>query len=134
MGRNGSGKSSVAEALELLLTGENRRWEHRSAASKAGWRNLHWTGPVVISATLAVEGERHPVTVRREWVPGADLSAGADHADGVVGASARVVLGWDESIATYRPFLLYNELGSIPDYRPAELYDMMSAARLVLAH
>ena len=26
VGRNGSGKSSFAEALELLLTGENRRW------------------------------------------------------------------------------------------------------------
>ena len=28
VGRNGSGKSSFAEALELLLTGENRRWEN----------------------------------------------------------------------------------------------------------
>ncbi|HET9051227.1 MAG TPA: AAA family ATPase, partial [Candidatus Dormibacteraeota bacterium] len=30
VGRNGSGKSSFAEALELLLTGTNRRWEGRS--------------------------------------------------------------------------------------------------------
>ena len=128
VGRNGSGKSSFAEALELLLTGENRRWENRSAVWKAGWRNLHWTGPVAISATLAVEGARQPATVRREWPQGSDLSAGADSVGGVLGDSARAALGWDEAIATYRPFLPYNELGSIPDRRPADLYDTMSAA------
>jgi ABC-type transport system involved in cytochrome bd biosynthesis fused ATPase/permease subunit len=31
VGRNGSGKSSFAEALEVLLTGELRRWEKLSA-------------------------------------------------------------------------------------------------------
>ena len=120
VGRNGSGKSSFAEALELLLTGENRRWEGRSAVWKAGWRNLHWTGPVAVSARLAVEGARQPVTVSREWAPGSDLSAGT--------ASSGGALGWDEAIKTYRPFLPYNELGSIPDRRPADLYDTMSAA------
>ena len=30
VGRNGSGKSSFAEALELLLTGTNRRWHDRA--------------------------------------------------------------------------------------------------------
>ena len=128
VGRNGSGKSSFAEALELLLTGENRRWEDRSAVWKAGWRNLHWTGPVAISATLAVEGVRQPLTVRREWPRGSDLAAGADSVGGVQGDNARAALRWGEAIATYRPFLPYNELGSIPDYRPTELYDMMSAA------
>ena len=128
VGRNGSGKSSFAEALELLLTGENRRWENRSAVWKAGWRNLHWTGPVAISATLAVEGARQPATVRREWPQGSDLSAGADSAGGVEGDDARAALGWDEAVTTYRPFLPYNELGSIPDRRPADLYDTMSAA------
>ena len=122
VGRNGSGKSSFAEALELLLTGENRRWEDRSAVWKAGWRNLHWTGPVAISATLAIEG------ARREWPQGSDLAAGADSVGGVQGDNARAAFRWGEAIATYRPFLPYNELGSIPDYRPAELYDMMSAA------
>ena len=128
VGRNGSGKSSFAEALELLLTGENRRWEDRSAVWKAGWRNLHWEGPAAIAATLAVEGRRQPLVVRREWPPGSDLSAGADSAGGVQGDSVRAALGWDEAVAAYRPFLPYNELGSIPDRRPADLYDTMSAA------
>ena len=128
VGRNGSGKSSFAEALELLLTGQNRRWEDRSVVWKGGWRNLHWTGPVAIAATLAVEGRRQPLAVRREWAADADLTAGADSVDGVQEDDARAALGWDEAIATYRPFLPYNELGSIPDYKPAELYDLMSAA------
>ena len=42
IGRNGSGKSSFAEALELLLTGDTFRWkEKRSKVWKEGWRNLH---------------------------------------------------------------------------------------------
>ena len=40
-GRNGSGKSSFAEAAELALTGENKRWSDRTAMWKDGWRNLH---------------------------------------------------------------------------------------------
>ena len=128
VGRNGSGKSSFGEALELLLTGKNGRWEDRSAVWKEGWRNLHWTGPVAVVATLAVEGRRQPLTVRREWSPSSDLASGVDSVDGVPGDNARAALAWDEAIATYRPFLPYNELGSIPDYGPAKLYDMMSAA------
>jgi len=41
VGRNGSGKSSFAEGLEILLTGSNWRWAHRSKVWREGWRNLH---------------------------------------------------------------------------------------------
>ena len=128
VGRNGSGKSSFAEALELLLTGENRRWADRSAVWKAGWRNLHWTGPVAIATTFAVEGRPQLLTLRREWAQGADLAAGADSVGGAQGDNVRAALGWEEAVTTYRPFLPYNELGSIPDRRPTDLYDTMSAA------
>ena len=128
VGRNGSGKSSFAEALELLLTGKNQRWEGRSAVWKEGWRNLHWSGSAEIAATFVVEGRGQPLTARHVWVQGEDLEAGTDEVDGVQGANSRAALGWNEAIATYRPFLPYNELGSIPDSRPTELYDMMSAA------
>ena len=56
------------------------------------------------------------------------MTAGADSVDGAHGDDARAALGWDETITTYRPFLPYNELGSIPDYKPTELYDLMSEA------
>src|SRR5215469_5498839 len=41
VGRNGSGKSSFAEGLEVLLTGDLRRWQVLTAAWREGWRNLH---------------------------------------------------------------------------------------------
>jgi len=42
VGRNGSGKSSFAEAAELALTGTNKRWSGGGhSAERAGWRNLH---------------------------------------------------------------------------------------------
>lgn len=41
VGRNGSGKSSFAEAVEVALTGDSYRWQGRSKAWREGWRNLH---------------------------------------------------------------------------------------------
>src|SRR5580692_4483909 len=48
-GRNGSGKSSFAEALEVLLTGDLKRWEKLSAIWHEGWRNLRTAEPAEIS-------------------------------------------------------------------------------------
>ena len=39
VGRNGSGKSSFAEGLEVLLTGDSLRWKERAAVWRDGWRN-----------------------------------------------------------------------------------------------
>ena len=56
-GRNGSGKSSFAEGLEILLTGSNWRWVHRSKVWQQGWRNLHHADRVEVAAEFAVEDE-----------------------------------------------------------------------------
>ncbi len=40
-GRNGSGKSTIAEALEIALTGDSYRWLNRTAVWSDSWRNLH---------------------------------------------------------------------------------------------
>jgi hypothetical protein len=76
VGRNGSGKSSFAEAVEILLTGDNRRWSERSVIWRDGWRNLHHPVPVEISAELAVEGTQGGTTARRCWPPGTELGRG----------------------------------------------------------
>src|SRR5262245_44740771 len=55
VGRNGSGKSSFAEALEFLLTGANYRWDDRPKVWVQGWRNLHHPGRAAIKAELLVE-------------------------------------------------------------------------------
>ncbi len=64
VGRNGSGKSSFAEALELLLTEDTRRWSQRSAIWKEGWRNVHHLARTQLRAELvpgrAPDGPRDP--------------------------------------------------------------------------
>jgi hypothetical protein len=74
VGRNGSGKSSFAEGLELLLTGDNLRWKGRPLPWKLGWRNLHQADTTALSAELVVEG-LGPLTATRTWAAGAELAA-----------------------------------------------------------
>src|SRR3712207_8206787 len=38
VGRNGSGKSSFAEALELLMTGTTKRWDTKAKAWSSAWQ------------------------------------------------------------------------------------------------
>lgn len=127
IGRNGSGKSSFAEALELLLTGSSLRWEDRAAAWRQGWRNLHHP-QTRIEAALAVEGRRGAVTVRRSWEPGDDLEAGAAVVQAVgQPKSDLAALGWTQALSTYRPFLSYNELSALLEDGPSKLYDALEA-------
>ncbi len=127
VGRNGSGKSSFAEALEVLLTGESLRWKDRAAVWRDGWRNLHH--PVAsLSATFLVEGEPQPCVVSRRWEPGAEFEGGAAAVD-LSGRphSDLASLGWLSALRTHRPFLSYNELGSLLDEGPSKLYDALSS-------
>jgi len=75
-GRNGSGKSSFAEAAELALTGESRRWSGRTAVWKDGWRNLHSDGTASVTVDLVTAGVAGTTRVERKWAPGADLDDG----------------------------------------------------------
>ena len=52
VGANGTGKSSFAEGLEFLLTGQNSRWQDKSAEWRQGWRNLHAQDPPDLQASL----------------------------------------------------------------------------------
>jgi energy-coupling factor transporter ATP-binding protein EcfA2 len=127
VGRNGSGKSSFAEALELLLTGDNSRWSTRSAIWKEGWRNLHQSD-ARIDAEFVVEGAKGTTVVSRVWKADAKL----EEADTVVSAHASKTsdletMGWAGAVEMYRPFLSYSELGSMLDAGPSALYDALSA-------
>ncbi|HEY3176411.1 MAG TPA: AAA family ATPase, partial [Candidatus Polarisedimenticolia bacterium] len=127
VGRNGSGKSSFAEALEVLLTGDSLRWKERAAVWRDGWRNLHHPAASV-SATFLVEGEPQPCVVSRRWEAGAPFE-GAQVVVELPGRPKRDLdsLGWTSALRTHRPFLSYNELGSLLDEGPSKLYDALSA-------
>jgi len=127
VGRNGSGKSSFAEALELLLTGSNSRWSTRSAIWKEGWRNLHHSD-ARIDAEFVLEGSKGTTLISRTWAPGAKLEEAETLVTGS-GSEASTIddLGWAAAVEMYRPFLSYSELGSMLDAGPSALYDALSA-------
>jgi len=130
VGRNGSGKSSFVEGLELLLTGDSTRWTGKKPVRqwRSGWRNLHTsTGPVSLTAQLTVEHSREPVSVSRRWEPGANLKSGTlavrRGSEAIEGALQG--LGWEEALASSRPFLSYNDISGAWDSGPSKLFDAL---------
>lgn len=127
IGRNGSGKSSFAEALEVLFTGDNPRWSDRTAVWKEGWRNLHHP-TAEIAATLSVEGIPGPTVVRRSWADDGGLEdSSAEVQPHALPKAELDFLGWREALPMYRPFLSYSELGSMLDEGPTKLHDAVSS-------
>ena len=124
VGRNGSGKSSFAEGLEVLLTGRNKRWDNRAVVWKQGWRCLHGAGPTAVRAEFAVEA-LGSVTVERQWDDGAavDECTAWFQAKGAP-RQPYEQLGWDTAIRTHRPLLPYTELGAVFD-RPSDIHDAL---------
>jgi recombinational DNA repair ATPase RecF len=124
VGRNGSGKSSFAEGLEYLLTGRNYRWEKRPKVWLEGWRNLHHDR-TALKSELLVEG-LGSVAVSRTWKSN-DFASSEVACVGPGKKSASLeALGWSDALVTFRPFLSYNELGSLLEEGPSKLYDALS--------
>jgi recombinational DNA repair ATPase RecF len=126
VGRNGSGKSSFAEALEVLLTGDLKRWHELSAVWHEGWRNLHAPEPTEISAELLVE-DAGRATVQRAWPSGAAFID--SHAFVQISGEKRAGierLGWRDGLETYRPFLSHTELEAFFG-TPSHLYDLLAS-------
>ena len=127
-GRNGSGKSSFAEAAELALTGDNKRWSDRSAVWREGWRNLHTPGDSKITIEVAADGQQGTIKVTRDWPPGVALDGVTSYVQ-VPGAPRKPLdtMGWSTPLELFRPFLSYSELGALVSGKPTEMYDALQA-------
>jgi energy-coupling factor transporter ATP-binding protein EcfA2 len=130
VGRNGSGKSSFSEALEMLLLGTNQRWEQRVKVWRDGWQNLHHRHTRV-AATFTVDGRRVPLEVARAWKDGGGIEASTLSIDGKIATAE--ALGWAEHLAGYPPLLSHNELEHALDREQSKLYDAL-AGILGLGH
>ncbi|WP_170067856.1 AAA family ATPase [Lentzea guizhouensis] len=120
-GRNGSGKSSFAEAAELALTGYNARWTRaRHDVWRQGWRNLH-NGDTAVGLELVQAGRSEKTTIRRRWAPDEDLAQGEWTQDNKPFDGSK----WHDALETFRPFLPYSELGTVLDAQPEDLYEAM---------
>lgn len=131
-GRNGCGKSSIAEGLEVLLTGGTYRWKNKKSTQwSERWRNLHHEGDTEVTAEIIEEGAG-PILVRTRWTTGAtdvnDHTTTAQRTvDGTKGpVQDSVALGWGSALETYRPMLSYDELGGLLESGPSELYDAIA--------
>lgn len=127
-GRNGSGKSSFSEALELVLTGGTYRWANKSAEWREQWRNLHHR-TARISVGLVEEGVG-PITVTSTWADNEHSVesrtvkaqvAGKPQVDGIEH------LGWKRALEQFRPILSYDELGGMLEGKQSELYDALAS-------
>jgi len=127
-GRNGSGKSSLAEAAELALTDDNKRWSGRTQVWRDGWRNLHTTGESRVGLELTADGRAGLVRVTREWPEGASLD-GAESLVQLPAAPRRALstMDWSAPLEVFRPFLSYSELGALVSGRPSDMYDALQA-------
>ncbi len=129
VGRNGSGKSSLAEGLEVLLTGDSYRWKDRVKVWRDGWRNLHQGESSSVSAEILIEDDRALTTINRSWLDAAD---DVEESEVVVQSQGKrrtelASLGWDVPLEAFRPFLTYSELGSMLEEGPSRLYDTISS-------
>ena len=122
-GRNGAGKSSFAEAAELLLTGDNMRWSDRSKVWQDGWRNVHAGDAAEIKVGFTATGDGCG-ELARTWRPG----VGYDQFDSYSQFRGRRrqttgALGWADAMRTYRPFLSAAEMNAVLQAKPSALYD-----------
>lgn len=121
-GRNGCGKSSFAEGLEVALTQNSYRWRTRSAVWQQSWRNLHHSTPTAITVELAEKGAGL-TTVAATWATDAELGAATPwvQRSGAKREAGLEVLGWSTALDLHRPFLSYDELGAL-FAEPSKLY------------
>ena len=126
VGRNGSGKSSFAEGLEMVLTGDVARFR-RAAVWKLGWENLHHKARV-IAAEFLLEGHKAPCRVSRAWADGAALDAApiTVQIQGQGKTDLRA-LGWERPLESNRPILSYSELGGMLEEGPSKLFDALNS-------
>lgn len=131
-GRNGSGKSSFAEALEYALTGTSYRWANKKGQHwEASWRNLHAGEPAAITVDFAMEPDDKrsgtTATVGVDWPPGGKKDA-AERWSQIKGQKREPVsaLGWQSALNTYRPLMSYDELGGLFEEGQSALYDALN--------
>lgn len=125
IGRNGSGKSSFAEALEVILTQSTARFR-RAAIWKEGWQNLHHKSREV-SAEFSLEGLKGVCSITRTWTDGAAL----EDAQTTVQMTGRAKtdlesLGWTRPLQNSSPILSYSELGGMMEEGPSKLFDALN--------
>ena len=108
-GANGSGKSSIVEALDMLLYGMTARFRNQEPEK---WRralfNLHAPGGGLCEATFTDYSREF--VLRRTWTSPSASPSGFEHISGSAADTAIEQLGWSEDLLEeFRPVLGHGE-------------------------
>ncbi len=127
-GRNGSGKSSFAEAVEVAFTGTSQRWSGKGSKEwTKGWRNVHATHAPRIVVRMVQEGLGQS-QVERTWADPGNLDSGRSVYTGHDGQAVDLrQSAWAAALESYRPFLSYSELGDMLADGPGRVYQALLA-------
>ncbi|MFF7565249.1 AAA family ATPase [Streptomyces pseudovenezuelae] len=127
VGRNGSGKSSIAEGIETAFTGVNMRWQGQHAMRSSNWRNLHDTdGGPEIEVKLAIEGDTGRSTLTRTWESDDFDTSRAELKRPGHGRAPLDQADWKQALRDFRPFLSYVDLDRMISGKPSEMYDAIA--------
>ncbi|WP_129840317.1 AAA family ATPase [Streptomyces sp. RFCAC02] len=126
VGRNGSGKSSLADAIEVGFTGTRAHRPGQNATRGGHWANLHNAENPRIELKLAIEGDTGNSTLTRTWTSEEFGSSEAAIKRPGHGAVPLAEAGWDTAIADHRPFLSYTDLDLMLNGKPSERYDAIA--------
>ncbi|MFJ8232580.1 AAA family ATPase [Streptomyces sp. NPDC094448] len=127
VGRNGCGKSSLAEAVEAAFTGARAHRPGQDATRGGHWSNLHDGNDPAIEVKLAIEGDTGRSTLTRTWASGEFGSSAATFKRPGHGPVPLAEAGWDKALADHRPFLSYTDLDLMLNGKPSERYDAIAA-------
>ncbi|AYV28233.1 recombination protein F [Streptomyces sp. ADI95-16] len=126
VGRNGSGKSSLAEAIEVGFTGTRVHRPGQDATRGGHWYNLHNADSPKIELKLAIEGDTGNSTLIRTWTSEEFGSSAATFKRPGHGTVPLIEAGWDTALADHRPFLSYTDLDLMLTGKPSERYDAIA--------
>ncbi|MEU0147347.1 AAA family ATPase [Streptomyces sp. NPDC006288] len=127
VGRNGSGKSSLADAMEVGFTGTRAHRPGQDATRGGHWYNLHNADSPKIELKLAMEGDIGNSTLTRTWTSEDFGSSEATFKRPGHGTAPLTEAGWDAALADHRPFLSYTDLDLMLTGKPSERYDAIAA-------
>ncbi|MEU0400392.1 AAA family ATPase [Streptomyces sp. NPDC006197] len=126
VGRNGSGKSSLADAIEVGFTGTRARRPGQDATRGGHWANLHDAESPRIELKLAIEGDTGNSTLVRTWTSAEFGGSEATFRRPGHGTVPLADTGWDTALADHRPFLSYTDLDLMLTGKPSERYDAIA--------
>ena len=122
VGRNGSGKSSLAEGVEVVLGGESQRWVDRENRKEweQGWKHLaRQAGSVACGFQVDGLGE---ATRARTW----DASHKTADAAVLEQDGYHAEIAWEAGLDQADPVLTYAELGKLADAKGVDRYKKLA--------